>query len=195
MTSDSDALAARLIAILRAEPGLMHVLRTVRDLDLPDWRVVSGAVYQAVWNAITGRPAGYGIKDYDLAYFDGSDTSYDAEDVVIRRVADAFEEPFRSQVEVRNQARVHLWFENRFGEAYTPLGSTDEALSRFVAPTFAVGVRLEPDDRISVAAPFGLEDVFAMTIRPNPNRPLAKGWARTIENARGRWPELTVIEP
>lgn len=195
MSLDSENLTARLIAILRAEPGLMHVLRTVRGLGLPDWRVVSGAVYQAVWNAQTGRPAGYGIKDYDLAYFDASDVSYEAEDVVIQRVAAAFEEPFRSQVEVRNQARVHLWFENRFGEPYTPLTSTDEALSRFVAPTFAVGVRLEADDGITVAAPFGLDDIFAMTIRPNPNRPLAKGWARTIENARGRWPELTVIEP
>lgn len=187
-------LSQKLIDIVRADPGLMHVLRTVRALGLPDWRLVSGAVYQAVWNARTGRPAGYGIKDYDLAYFDGSDLSYEAEDEVIKRVAAAFDEPFRSQVEVRNQARVHLWFENRFGEPYEPLGSTDEALGRFVAPAFAVGVRLEADDAITVAAPFGLEDVFAMVVRPNPNRPLAKGWARTVENARGRWPELTVAE-
>ena len=190
-----SALEAQLTDIVRADAGLMHVLTTVRALGLPDWRLVSGAVYQAVWNARTGRPAGYGVKDYDLAYFDGSDLSYDAEDVVIKRVAAAFDEPFRSQVEVRNQGRVHLWFQDRFGEPYEALGSTDEALGRFVAPTFAVGVRLEADDAISVAAPFGLEDVFAMTIRPNPNRPLAKGWAKTVENARARWPELTVIEP
>ncbi len=188
-------LEARLTDIVRADAGLMHVLTTVRALDLPDWRLVSGAVYQAVWNVKTDRPAGYGVKDYDLAYFDGSDLSYAAEDVVIKRVAAAFDAPFRSQVEVRNQARVHLWFQDRFGEPYEALGSTDGALGRFVAPTFAVGVRLEADDTISVAAPFGLEDVFAMTIRPNPNRPLARGWAKTIENARGRWPELTVIEP
>ncbi len=191
----SDALSLKLIEIVRADPGLMHVLRTVRALDLPDWRLVSGAVYQAVWNARTGREPDYGVKDYDLAYFDDADLSYEAEDVVIKQVAAAFDEPFRSQVEVRNQARVHMWFQNRFGEPYEPLGSTDEALGRFVAPTFAVGVRLEADDTITVAAPFGLEDVFAMVVRPNPNRPLAKGWAKTIENARGRWPELTVVEP
>ena len=195
MRCDSSELTNRLTDLVRADAGLMHVLTTVRALDLPDWRLVSGAVYQAVWNARTGRPAGYGIKDYDLAYFDGSDLSYDAEDGVIKRVAAAFDEPFRSQVEVRNQARVHLWFQDRFGEPYEALGSTDAALGRFVAPTFAVGVRLEADDAISVAAPFGLDDVFAMTIRPNPNRPLAKGWAKTVENARARWPELTVIEP
>ncbi|WP_306002977.1 nucleotidyltransferase family protein [Brevundimonas sp. C43] len=188
-------LEAELAAIVRADAGLMHVLTTVRALDLPDWRLVSGAVYQAVWNARTGRPAGYGVKDYDLAYFDASDLSYEAEDVVIKRVAAAFDEPFRSQVEVRNQARVHLWFQNRFGEPYAPLPSTDEALGRFVAPTFAVGVRLEADDRLSIAAPFGLDDVFALTIRPNPNRPLARGWAKAVDSARARWPELTVVEP
>ncbi len=188
-------LEAELAALVRADAGLMHVLTTVRALELPDWRLVSGAVYQAAWNARTGRPAGYGVKDYDLAYFDASDLSYEAEDVVIKRVASAFDEPFRRQVEVRNQARVHLWFQNRFGEPYDALGSTDEALERFVAPTFAVGLRLEADDSLSIAAPFGLDDVFAMTIRPNPNRPVAKGWAKAVDSARARWPELTVIEP
>lgn len=187
-------LEARLVEIVRADTGLMHVLTTVRGLDLPDWRVFSGAVYQSVWNAMTGRPVGYGRKDFDLGYFD-PDTSWDAEDVVIKRVAAAFEEPFRSDVEVRNQARVPLWFMDRFGEDYEPLPETDAALARFVAPAFAIGVRLEDDDTISVAAPFGLQDVFDMVIRPNPNRPLARGWDKVVASARSRWPELTVFEP
>ncbi len=187
-------LEARLVEIVRADPGLMHVLRTVRPLGLDTWRVFSGAVYQSVWNAVTGRPVGYGRKDYDLGYFD-PDVSWDAEDGVIKRVAAAFDEPFRSDVEVRNQARVHLWFMDRFGEPYEALTGTDEALSRFVAPAFAVGVRLEDDDTISIAAPFGLEDVFSMTLRPNPNRPLAKGWDKAVASARARWPELTVMAP
>ena len=187
-------LNTRLADIVRADPGLIHVLTTVRGLGLNDWRVFSGAVYQSVWNAVTGRPVGYGRKDYDLGYFD-PDVSWDAEDVVIKRVAAAFEEPFRSDVEVRNQARVHLWFPDRFGEPYDALTGTDEALARFVAPAFAVGVRLEADDRISIAAPFGLGDVFSMTLRPNPHRPLARGWDKAVASARARWPELTVIEP
>ena len=187
-------LEARLTAIVRADPGLTHVLTTVRGLGLNDWRVFSGAVYQSVWNAVTGRPTGYGIRDYDLGYFD-PDVSWEAEDAVIKRVAAAFEPPFRDMVEVRNQARVHLWFEARFGEPYDALNGTDEALAGFVAPAFAVGVRLEADDTISVAAPFGLEDVFSMTLRPNPRRPMAKGWGRAVENATTRWPELTIIEP
>lgn len=187
-------LETRLTEIVRADAGLMHVLTVMRDLNLPDWRLFSGAVYQAVWNVQTGRPIGYGIKDYDIGYFD-ADTSWDAEDVVIKRVAAAFAPPVRDQVEVRNQARVHLWFEGKFGEPYTPLTCTDDAPARFVAPAFAVGVRLEADDAISVIAPFGLEDVFDMVIRSNPTRGLARGWERVIANARGRWPEITVVEP
>jgi hypothetical protein len=180
-----------LAAILRASPDVMHVLTTVRALRLPDWRLFSGAVYQSVWNHQTGRPPAYGLKDFDIGYFD-PDTSWDAEDVFIKRVAAAFDEPFKSTVEVRNQARVHLWFEDHFGEPYEPLASTDEALGRFVCPGFAVGVRLEDDDTISVAAPFGLEDVFDMILRPNPNRPEARGWARVTASARGRWPEARI---
>lgn len=186
-------LEARLIGIVRADPALMRVLTTVRHLDLPDWRLFSGAVYQGVWNDRTGRPVGYGVKDYDIGYFD-PDTSWDAEDVFIQRTAAAFDEPLRSLVEVRNQARVHIWFPDHFNEPYEPLTHTDEALSRFVAPAFAVGVRLEADDTITVAAPFGLQDVFDMVIRPNPNRPQASGWDKVIASARARWPELTVVD-
>ena len=186
-------LEVRLIEIVHADPTLMQVLTTVRDLGLPDWRLFSGAVYQGVWNDRTGRQVGYGVKDYDIGYFE-PDTSWDAEDVFIQRTSAAFDEPLRSLVEVRNQARVHIWFPDHFNEPYEPLTHTDEALSRFVAPAFAVGVRLEPDDAISIAAPFGLQDVFDMVIRPNPNRPRASGWNKVIASARARWPELTVVE-
>jgi hypothetical protein len=189
-------LEARLRHILRQTPSLMRVLATARDLDLPDWLVFSGAVYQPVWNHLTGRDPDHGLSDYDLAYFDASDTSYEAEDIVIRRVAAAFEPPLRDLVEVRNQARVHLWFENHFGEPYTALTRTEEALERFAAPAFAVGVRLEADDSLTIAAPFGLGDLFAMRIRPNPLRQ-SNHLARIIAKARARWPEVAVkdIDP
>ncbi len=187
--------ARRLEEIVRANPALMGVLETLSGLDLPDWLVFSGALYQTVWNALTGREPGYGLKDYDVGYFDASDTSWDAEDVVIRRVAAAFAPPLDTLVEVRNQARVHLWFEGKFGEPYAPLTSSAEALERFVAPAFAVGVRLERDGALTVAAPFGLEDLFSMTLRPNPTRGLARGWDKVVASARARWPELQVESP
>ena len=188
----SGDLTARLEAILRAAPSLMQVLETARDLDLPDWLLFSGAVYQRVANHLTDRDPDYGIKDYDLAYFD-PDTSYEAEDVVIRRVAAVFQPPLRDMVEVRNQARVHLWFESKFGEPYAPLTHSAEALTRFVSPLFAVGVRLEMNGAMTIAAPFGLDDLFALRLRPNPLRPENKGFARAAPAAKARWPELTIV--
>jgi len=187
----SADLEGRLEQIVRETPTLMQVLQRARDLDLPDWLIFSGAVYQRVLNRLTGRDADYGIKDYDLGYFDAADISYEAEDVVIRRVAAAFEPPLREMVEVRNQARVHLWFEGKFGEPYAPLASSAEALTRFVSPLFAVAVRLEGDDRLSFMAPFGLDDLFALRLRPNPLRPTG-GFARTAASAVARWPEIKV---
>lgn len=193
----TPSLEDRFVEIVRGVPTTMQVLETVRALDLPDWMIFSGAVYQPVWNHLTGRAPDYGIKDYDVAYHDDSDTSYEAEDVVIKRVAAAFEPPLRDLVEVRNQARVHLWFEKKFGadEPYPPLEDSAAALKRFVATAFCVGVRLEADDRLRVWAPFGLEDLFALRLRPNPLRLKgAGGWERTTASAKARWPEIS-IEP
>jgi uncharacterized protein len=185
-------LEAELDTILRAAPSLMRVLETARGLDLPDWLIVSGAIYQRVFNHLTGRDPDYGVKDYDLAYFDAADTSYEAEDVVIRRAAATFLPPLRDLVEARNQARVHLWFEAKFGEAYSPLSCSAEVLERFVSPSFAVGVRLMPDDRLAIVAPFGLEDLFALRMRPNQVRPATRGFDRAAEGLLKRWPELQV---
>lgn len=189
--SGAAVLAGRLERMVRDSPKVMRVLTTVRALGLPDWLLFSGAVYQTVLNGLTGRAPDYGLKDYDIGYFDPADISYEAEDLVIRKAAAAFDPPLDEMVEVRNQARVHLWFEDKFGEAYEPLSCTAEALSRFTSATFAVGVRLQADDRLHVEAPFGLEDLFALRLRPNPRRRTA-GFRRTAESARARWPELTV---
>ena len=192
MSRGERELRQRLMENVRATGPLMRVLETARTLALPDHLLLSGAVYQPVLNHLTGRPADYGVRDYDLGYFDASDLSYEAEDVVIRRVAAAFDEPLRTQVEVRNQARVHLWFEAHFGEPYTPVGSTAEAIGRFASTISAIGVRLEPDGVLRIEAPFGLADLFALRLRPNPAR-ATPNFARATASVRRRWPELTVV--
>jgi uncharacterized protein len=188
---DEGEQTRKLISILRGTTWLMQVLCTARTLDLPDWLVFSGAVYQPILNYLTGRDPGYGNRDYDLAYFDDTDLSYEAEDVVIRRVSDTFDEPLRQKVQVRNQACVHLWFERKFGEAYAPLRSTAQALERFASPLFAVGVRLERDGRLRVEAPFGLADLFELRLRRNPRRRI-RGFERIAAGIVQRWPELSV---
>jgi hypothetical protein len=178
--------------IVRADPDLMRLLLAARNERLPQWRLVAGCLYQTVWNTLTGRSPRTGIKDYDLIYFDASDLSWEAEDRVIGRIA-AATRGFPGPVEVRNQARVHLWFEQRFGSPYPPLTCTDEALERYASIVHAVGVCLEDDDRLDIAAPFGLDDLFAMTIRPNRALPNSGSHAAKAARAKSIWPEVTVI--
>jgi len=178
--------------IIRSDAGLMRLLTILRELALPQWRLVAGCLYQTVWNVLTGRPRGTGINDYDVIYFDDCDPSWDAEDAVIRRVAAATACGV-GPVEVRNQARVHLWFEHRFGTPYPPLAAADEAIARYASIAHAVGVRLEPDGRLDVVAPFGLDDIFAMVIRPNYALDNAASHARKAERVKAIWPEVTVL--
>lgn len=181
-----------LIGIVRDSPLLMEALRRARAMDLPDWRIVSGAVYNTVWNVLTGRPPLTGIKDVDLFYWDDSDLSYEAEDAVIRRGETVFA-GLPLPVEIRNQARVHLWFENHFSTPYPPLRSSAEGVDRFASKTHAVAVRLEADGAISVYAPYGLDDLFAFRITPNRLIDNRKTHETKGARAMSVWPEVTLI--
>lgn len=186
-------LENQLTKILHASPRVMQVLRIARAANLPDWRLVAGSVYGTVWNALTGRSADYGIKDYDLCYFD-PDISYEAEDVWIKDIAAITPPELLPLIEVRNQARVHLWFESKFGGPYPALRNTDEALMRYLCFSDAVGVRLDADNTINVAAPFGLEDIFSMTMRPNPARSAVANRTAKVAAIQARWPEVVFKE-
>ena len=188
----SQEQVRRFETIIRGDPDLMQLLASIRGVQLPQWRLVAGCLYQTVWNFLTGRDRGTGIKDYDLIYFDDSDLSWAAEDRVIRGVAAATRGSV-GPVEVRNQARVHLWFEARFGTAYPRLYSAEEAILRYASIVHAIGVRLEYDDRLDVAAPFGLDDLFSMVIRPNYALENAVSYMRKARRAQAIWPEVIVV--
>ncbi len=188
----APALSDELEHVVRADGHLMRLLNAARGLNLPQWRVVAGCIYQTVWNTLTGRPPGTGINDYDLIYFDDTDLSQDTELAIEHSIRDSLP-CLPAPVEVRNQARVHLWFEEYFGMAYPPLSSADEAITRYASVAHAVGVRLTHDDRLDIFAPFGLSDIFSMIIRPNHALPNKATHERKAARVQALWPELTVI--
>jgi len=179
-----------LFDIVLADPLISGALRTASKLGLPQWRIVSGAIYNTVWNHLTGRPSGYGIKDIDLFYFD-DDLSWEAEDRVIRRGAALFSE-LAVPVEIRNQARVHLWYEDKFGTAYPALAATDESIDRFASRTHAVGLRLEPKGDLTLCAPYGLNDIFSFRVVPNRRLDNERTHAAKGRRIQKLWPEVSV---
>jgi len=183
---------ARLEDILRGVSHVMEILSAVRDLKLPDAWLVSGGIYQTVWNVLTGRPLLHGIKDFDVIYFDGSDLSYEAEDAVIGQVNAALPE-LANLIETRNQARVHLWYEQRFGRPYRPLDCSMDALTTYAARTHAVAARLDTQDRLVLHAPFGLANLFGMRLVPNYAQDNPETYGEKAERMKVLWPELETV--
>lgn len=172
---------------------LVEVLNRSASLDLPGWYLAGGCLFQTVWNVVTARPASAGIKDYDLFYFDETDTSWHAEDAAIQAARPIFSD-LSADVEIRNQARVHLWYETKFGIPCPPHRCTEDAIDSFIATTCCLGIRLEPaQHRWRIYAPRGLSDVFNLTVRPNPVLAPREVYETKTTRWQQQWPTLTVL--
>ncbi len=181
-----------LAAVMR-NPMVREVLRRAARLDLPDWYLAAGCLFQTVWNVLDERDPTHGIGDYDLIYHDDRDLSWDAEDGVIRRCADAFGD-LGIDVEVRNQARVHLWCEDHFGVPYPPLRSSAEAVDRYAAHACRVAMRTSTSgDGYEVYAPSGFDDLFAFVVRPNPVIAPRAVYEGKAARWSALWPRLEVL--
>jgi hypothetical protein len=161
------------------------------ELALPDAWIVAGCLVQTVWNVFTGRAVDYGINDYDVFYF-SPDTSWETEDAVIRILAQRLAMP-GVRVEVRNQARVHLWYTEKHGLPYPPLRSSAEGIDRFLTKNTQIGIR-RTQHGYDVYAPNGFDDVANMVARPNPGPNFsAENYERKAARWKALWPEITVL--
>jgi len=183
-----DAATFRDIAL--SNPHNRHLLAGLEELALPQGHLTAGCLFQTVWNVLSGRPAAENIKDYDVFYFDGSDLSWEAEDAVIRRVA-PLAQRLGLPVEVKNQARVHLWYRQRFGGDYPQLHSVRDGIARYLVRCTCVGVDAATG---AVFAPDGFADLEAGRLRVNPLFPQPSKWQAKAESYRARWPWLRIVE-
>jgi hypothetical protein len=187
-----DEQVSQFMAALRRNHTLTDALCRAATMNLPGWYMTAGCLYQTVWNVVTGQPPEAGILDYDLAYFDAADLSWDAEDAVIQAGQIVFA-GLPAPVQIRNQARVHLWYENKYGVACPPHESSEAAIDSFEATTACLGVRTEPDGQWRIYAPHGLADVFNLVVRPNPVLAPCKVYEAKTTRWRQQWPSLTVL--
>lgn len=173
-------------------------------LGLPDAWLAAGCLFQTVWNLRCGLPPTAHIKDYDLFYFDASDLSEAAEQAVQARVTALFAD-LPITVEAKNQARVHLWYERWFGYPYAPLQSARNGIERFLVPCTCVGLQpadpgvaadvasgSTPGGAATLYAPYGLDELYAGLLRPNPACPHLPLFQAKAHSYRERWPWLTI---
>jgi hypothetical protein len=177
--------------MISTNPVVAAILERMPSLNLPDCWLAAGCLFQTVWNTLSDCDPEAGILDYDLNYFDGTDLSWEAEDQAIHSTGAALAD-LGANIELRNEARVHLWYETKFGTPCPPYRSTRHAISTFPNCSSCLGVR-PIDGHLEVFAPYGLTDLFAMTTRPNPILAPASVYEAKTTRWAQQWPELTVL--
>ena len=178
--------------IVRSTGWLMRALIAASEVDPPDWMIGAGAVRTAVWDRLHGFETRTELADIDLAFFDADDVSADRENHVRSLLEAALPD---EQWDAKNQASVHLWYPQKFGHAVEPLTSTAEGVATWPETATCVGLRLTPDDRLLVEAPYGLDDLLGLVNRRNPTRVSIVEYERRLVSKRilERWPGVTVL--
>ena len=143
--------------IIAQDPVGMEQLRAVRRLDLPDWCIAAGFVRNRVWDHLHGIAPPRPPVDIDVLYFDASDVS--------------------KETRAGLRARLQTLLPGRRGRCATRractsgrtcrrIASTADAMTYWLETVTAVGVRLEPDDTLTVVAPLGTDDLLGLRCRP-----------------------------
>lgn len=179
----------RVLAIAKENPINDSLLRLLPKLDIPQCMLTAGCLFQTLWNLRSGKPADWGIKDYDIAYFD-EDLSWEAEDQVIRRTRSACSH-LDINVEIRNQARVHLWYESKFGVAYPALRAVTDGIDRYLIKSTCLGVDIYTGKLYST---HGLEDLQNNLLSLNHLNPQPELFKAKAASYLQRWPWLTVLD-
>lgn len=176
-------------ALLNADARRWQILQQVRDLRLPDCWVAAGFIRSAVWNHLHGHTPSTLPTDIDVIWFNPDNASLEQD---IELEAKLLSVDNTLNWSVKNQARMHL----RNGDR--PYASATDAMAYWPETATAVAARLSANDKVEVAAPFGLDDLFDLIVRPvgrfrDEKKPLfmerlqSKQWLT-------KWPDLTVVD-
>lgn len=169
---------------------LKTILERLEGYVLDNYYVAAGAINQTVFNYYHNNSMNYLIDDYDIVYYD-EDLSYEKEDKIIKEI-NLLCKDLNVSLDIKNQARVHLWFKNKFGYSIEPNKSVEDAISKWGSTVTCIGVRLK-NNELTIFAPYGLNDLFSLIIRPNKENFIKKGYEEKTRKWKQNWPKLTII--
>lgn len=175
-------------ALIQQDPLRLECLAAVRALDLPDGWIGAGFLRNLVWDqrhGLSGTPQVVSRGgDIDVIYFDPRDTRQSVE----KHYEEALSKACPTAAErlgpwsVKNQARMHQVNRDR------PYRDITDALRHWPETATAVAARLESDGKISVTAPFGLDDMFQLIVRPTPHFAEHKLFDFKLRQDKKAWP-------
>ncbi|GKV70097.1 hypothetical protein NCCP2716_25950 [Sporosarcina sp. NCCP-2716] len=148
-----------ILQLFRDDEWMMTILATVQSLNLPDWWVCAGFVRSKVWDTLHHYKERTSLPDIDVIYYDTSCLD-EKEEKRMEQMLNTLHpgEPWS----VKNQARMHL------ANNVSPYSSSFDAISKFPETATALGVKMDDQDQLLLAAPHGVEDVLKMRVTPTP---------------------------
>ncbi|TFE22598.1 nucleotidyltransferase family protein [Cohnella luojiensis] len=180
-----------LVSIIRKNSIVETVFQRIHSLPLDQYYVGAGCLTQTIWNYLSGYDLQNGISDIDIVYYD-LDLAYEKENELIEQARHLFRD-FPIQIDLKNQARVHLWYEDHFGYPIEPYPSLQAAINTWPTTATALGVNKDSSSKWKVYAPFGLNDLFGMVVRPNKTLITEEVFVKKVTRWTKHWPQLTVI--
>lgn len=155
-----------------------------------DYYIAAGAINQTVFNYYHGFELDTGIDDVDIVYFD-PDLSYEKEDEIIKKLSFLLKD-VNIKLDIKNQARVHLWYKNKYKRGVRENDSVETAVSRWGSTVTCIGVKMS-NGNFKVFAPYGLNDLFKMVIRPVKENFTKEDYDKKCLKWKKKWPLLTII--
>jgi len=168
---------------------LYEYLEIFAKIDIPNWYIGAGTIAQTIWNYLHKFEGKYGIKDVDVIYYDLKNASSKAE-VNIKNKLIAILPKKDIEVDVVNEARVHLWYESMFGKKITQYKSSEDAINSWPTTATSIGIRMNINNELKVYATFGLDDLMNMIIRPNKKLINEKIYNEKVLRWKSIWPLL-----
>jgi hypothetical protein len=143
-----------------------HIPRILDGITtLPNAWLGAGVIFQNVWNVIHGFPLNTHVKDIDIFYWEGDDLSWQAENKRIGQLNKLLPN-IGLGLDIKNIARVHLWYEQRFGIKKRPYQSVQESIATWPVIGACMAVR-KSESKLEFIAPYGFQDMFSMRVRAN----------------------------
>jgi uncharacterized protein len=179
-----------IIQLIKEDEWMMDILRAVKSLNLPDWWVCAGFVRSKIWDTLHGFKERTPIPDIDVIYFD--DTNMDELE------EKKFEIRLRNILpnipwSVKNEARMHIV------NNISPYSSSVDAISKFPETATSLGVKLDEKNDIILVAPWGVDDVINLEVKPTPyfkeSKELSKIYEERItkKNWKNIWYKVKVF--
>ncbi len=150
---------ANVIRLIHSDEKMMEIIQAASTLNLPDWWICAGFIRSKIWDTLHGFNERTETADVDVIYFDQT--------IIYEEMEKQFEHRLISIMpnipwSVKNEARMHTI------NNVSPYTSSQDAISKFPETATALGVKLDNENNLILTAPYGLDDVINLKVKPTP---------------------------